>query len=435
MDFRGNIIDYSLNHSQKPIVSVLNESRHLLLVCRLGRVDTMASVPSGTEIACDDDSVAVALRVAFWGSGVDADRFRYSPKSCTHTPLLARFVNPKSPPSKDWLNVVPLDDVRTEFVATLLPLVAVVTTSSTAYSSHPRSRTFKTLQIPFVLASQRAVRVPVDADEHATALAQLHYVVHPHHVESFKSFHDTVVLRVEGLFGCRVLEHYGEYRKLACNVRLARVGDIVHVPSGPDAGVYGVFGRSPDGMCDLRTAIMHPEQGVATYGPYVVIETKHLPKARRLWTTLPIFDMKTRQMAIFRGASDEHAMFYRGPEDRDADKQPPGCRAHSECPYFLANKTYVNRFGGCQGGGACQKPVHTTVNGIDRMVCYGCPVESSPFCCDAQGIQPDYAFFGDPIVRRNASKSLPIIDIKSLLPRNGYTCTSNALSSASTWGP
>lgn len=96
--------------------------------------------------------------------------------------------------------------------------------------------------------------------------------------------------------------------------------------------------------------------------------------------------------------------------------------ADAECPYFLANKNYVNRLGGVSPDGQfCEMPINTkrvgyrftSADPMNKPHCYGCRIgaDGNPGtigpCCDEQTnkqlypnlVTPDFAFPGDALER------------------------------------
>jgi len=75
------------------------------------------------------------------------------------------------------------------------------------------------------------------------------------------------------------------------------------------------------------------------------------------------------------------------------------CTTNEECPFYRANKNYVNERGKCTSDGTCELPV-----GVNRLssrkysttfpyspFCYSCDNPLNPLCCVGQD-KPDYAF-------------------------------------------
>jgi hypothetical protein len=81
------------------------------------------------------------------------------------------------------------------------------------------------------------------------------------------------------------------------------------------------------------------------------------------------------------------------------------CTIDTECPFFQANRNYMNYRGGCVDG-RCEMPVgiqsvsFRKYDPDSKPVCHGCKDRSNPYCCEDQKQQslypklrsPDYAF-------------------------------------------
>lgn len=86
------------------------------------------------------------------------------------------------------------------------------------------------------------------------------------------------------------------------------------------------------------------------------------------------------------------------------------CVKNEDCPFFKANKNYVNERGGCMEGGVCEMPLGVLrtafrtydTSGPFAPFCYGCGQNSE--CCSKQSV-PDYAFPNDYEERKKAGLS------------------------------
>lgn len=92
------------------------------------------------------------------------------------------------------------------------------------------------------------------------------------------------------------------------------------------------------------------------------------------------------------------------------------CETNEECPFYQANKNYLNYRGGCNDG-YCELPVgmkslsYRTYDPKQKPWCHGCPT-SNPACCDDQkdpkkypGLKsPDYIFELDDYERSGADR-------------------------------
>lgn len=72
------------------------------------------------------------------------------------------------------------------------------------------------------------------------------------------------------------------------------------------------------------------------------------------------------------------------------------CEKNEECPFYQANKNYMNYQGGCING-YCQFPIgvratsYRTYDPSTKPWCHGCKDGEGPVCCEKQK-SPDYAF-------------------------------------------
>lgn len=94
------------------------------------------------------------------------------------------------------------------------------------------------------------------------------------------------------------------------------------------------------------------------------------------------------------------------------------CKEDTDCPYYRANKNYVNDFGRCMPDGKCQMPIGTMRIGYTKVYnkppyspfCYQCRNPNDELCCEDQSVlvargqtrlkSPDYAFPGDTELRQ-----------------------------------
>jgi hypothetical protein len=84
------------------------------------------------------------------------------------------------------------------------------------------------------------------------------------------------------------------------------------------------------------------------------------------------------------------------------------CTTNEQCPYYKANKPYINSRGGCVNG-YCEMPI-----GVERIgfrsykkntdsfpYCYGCTFDNMQVCCEEENPIKDYAFPFDLINRES----------------------------------
>ena len=95
------------------------------------------------------------------------------------------------------------------------------------------------------------------------------------------------------------------------------------------------------------------------------------------------------------------------------------CKKDNECPFFMKNKNYPNKRGGCIGG-QCEMPVnihqrssHSYDSKISKPYCYNCINETNRCCEDQKNkklyknlMSPDYVFKGDKFDRYKYRKHL-----------------------------
>jgi len=105
---------------------------------------------------------------------------------------------------------------------------------------------------------------------------------------------------------------------------------------------------------------------------------------------------------ITKEACESSVDVYNKPKQAGIWDRP--CKRDDECPYFGANKNYLNYRGGCTDG-SCEMPMGVKRAGFTKAdtttapYCYGCNSTVAPGdCCDKQkkdALHPDYAFEGD----------------------------------------
>lgn len=94
------------------------------------------------------------------------------------------------------------------------------------------------------------------------------------------------------------------------------------------------------------------------------------------------------------------------------------CIKDEDCPFFNGNKTYENKYGGCNNG-VCEMPVGVqrlgftkySTQGFFKPLCYGCGDDYKD-CCDDKDTMPDYVFPNDFEKRKKAGKETIVSNIK-----------------------
>lgn len=380
--------------------------RHLVLVVPPGAaaVPTLAHVPRGAAFACDTPAAAVVLRVALWASGVDADAFRYAPAGTPGAALAAGLVAPER--SDAWVDVVPVADALDgAMVRAMLPYAAVVSTTSRAYSSHPRDVMFQTVQVPVVGGDG-----PADALGTADFAAATGRPLPQGRRRPGRGPEGFVAVAHAGPPPrCRVLESrwLGRVRRLECAGGLppVRAGDVLVLRDGRDRGTYGVDAVGAGGAAVLSSSYALPPSARGAGGGDLVLVPVADASPGTAAYRLPMHDAADGSPAEFlheRGGTVAYRV-------RRAPRGPaPACVSDSDCAAYRGDL----RLGGCRGDGTgCVAPVGA---GTFRAMCHGC--SGPPFCCDAQGASPDYVFAGDAPARLAAAASPARIDVRSLLP-------------------
>lgn len=124
-------------------------------------------------------------------------------------------------------------------------------------------------------------------------------------------------------------------------------------------------------------------------------------------------DLNIEQKALCNSSYDVIGM----PKRRQTYWDRP-CIRDEDCPFYKANKNYLNKRGGCLKGGICEMPI-----GIKRLAyrmydskgqyapfCYGCTDPMDFECCSKQYL-PDYAFPNDTQQRLKTGMKETIINM------------------------
>jgi hypothetical protein len=82
------------------------------------------------------------------------------------------------------------------------------------------------------------------------------------------------------------------------------------------------------------------------------------------------------------------------------------CSSSVDCPFYRVGEEYTTPRGGCNDNGYCEMPVGVNrigytkymLNESSHPVCYNCPFEEQPECCQKDGESPVFAFaLDDPL--------------------------------------
>jgi hypothetical protein len=110
----------------------------------------------------------------------------------------------------------------------------------------------------------------------------------------------------------------------------------------------------------------------------------------------PLFFTDVRAFAVVRSREgEEFVASYEALSDPTPSTEDTVCAFNSQCPYFMADSTYPNFRGGCQGGGYCEMPVGVQNVGYRGVL--------SPLPWDAVGAR---GFEGDALEKLNAAEKV-----------------------------